>query len=142
MLMTTAAVHDGKLFMPGREDFEAAVARWPNCRAILRLEQSRAPRSLALLAYYWGVLVNHVSEEIGEHPRDAHELLKDLHLPSRLHGMRAGAICWRCARIINGSTTVIANDEMQRFCADTQIWAAKSLGIVIPDPNQSDVVAA
>jgi hypothetical protein len=142
MLLAPAFIRDGKLYLLHRDELNHTVSLWPDCRVTLALEQAKNPRSLALNAYWWAVCVHHVSEETGYRPQDVHDMLKELHLPRRLHAMRRGPICWRCARVIGGTTTTISNDEMQMLCADTQEWAANALHIHIPDPNQTDVVAA
>jgi hypothetical protein len=135
MLVASAFVRDGRLYVAKRQAFDAAVSAWPNCHAVLRLEQVLDARSVALNAFYWGVPIDIVSEETGMTPAEAHDEMKSLFLPHRVHAMRGGAICWRCARIIDGTTTRLSNQEEWRYIENIQHFGATVLGAFIPDPE-------
>lgn len=142
MLLVPAGVRDGRLFLPHRDSFEAAIARWPDSSAVLRLEQSKSLRSLALNAYYWGVCIHQISVETGFREDEAHDLMKSLHLSRRLEAMRGGPICWQCARLMSGTSTRMSNGEFLEYLLLVHEWAVRVLGIYIPDPNEMHLVAA
>jgi hypothetical protein len=134
LLTASAFVRDGQLYLSRRNHFDEAIARWSNCQALVRLEQVLDARSLALNAYYWHVVVGSVSGETGFTPAESHHELKALHLPKGLHAMRGGSVCWRCARVIDGSTRFLSGREEWQYIEDIHIWSAERLGLVIPDP--------
>lgn len=133
MLVAPVTVQRGRVIVVDRPGFDATVARWTDCDAVLRLEEARDVRRAALVAYYWGVVVDAVSEATGYTPTDAHRLLKTMHLSPRLHAMRGGAVCDVCARILGGSTRQMSGLEQWRYIERIHMWAAVQ-GVYIPDP--------
>jgi len=133
MLVSTAFVRDGLLFIPRRKAFDAAVKEWPNCQSVLRLEEHKDPRSVALNAYYWSVCIDLVSEETGFSPEEAHEEMKRLHLPKALVAQRGNGRI-KDLKVFEGTTTDLSNEEEWRYIENIQIWAATTLDCVIPDP--------
>lgn len=132
-LVATAYVRDGRLFIARRPAFDDAVKAWPNCGAVIRLEQAMNPRSVAMNAYHWGVGIHLISEETGMSPVEAHDEMKSLHLPRRFAAVRGiGRI--EGPRVFDGSTTNLNNAEQWEFISNYQQWAAEVLNMVIPDP--------
>jgi hypothetical protein len=142
MLSTRAHVQGGKLFLPRRSQFDQVIAGWPNCSVMLRLEQARPDMSAEVRGFYFAGCVSHVSAYTGHTEAETHDLLKAMHLPRRLHAMRGGAICWQCARLIDGSTRQLDSWEMSRYIAAVHEWAAVDLGLVLPEPTGGELVAA
>lgn len=141
MFNATAYLREGKLFIPQRPAFDAALARWPDTRLTLRLEEARDTRTNPLNAYWWAVLVTQVSEFTGLTEAETHAMLKAMFLPRRLHAMRGGFVCWQCAKVEDGSTRALSQDEQWRLCSDVHHWAADRHGIVIADPSKDQVAA-
>lgn len=141
LLSAAAFVRDGKLFVPHREHFDTAVNAWPNTRASLTLVQDRRLHSRQLEKFYWGVCIHRICEETGMDRLDAHELMKEAWLPHRLHVLTGGAICWRCARIIQGSTKPLDRDEYWAYVSDVQRWSVQELDLILPDPGVELVAA-
>lgn len=140
-LVATGYVRDGQLRLARQDAFDAAISRMRNCRLVLRVEEHHDPRSAALLAFYWGVVLRHVTEETGYTDREAHLLMKELHLPMTLAAVRGRGHIHNL-RVFDGSITDLDNAEQWSYIGEIQRWAAERLdGLVIPDPNQ-DMVAA
>lgn len=140
-LVATGYVRDGQLRLARQDAFNAAISRMHNCRLVLRVEEHHDPRSAALLAFYWGVVIRHVTEETGYTDREAHLLMKQLHLPMS-HAAVRGRGHIENLRVFDGSITDLDNSEQWFYISEIQRWAAERLdGLVIPDPNQ-DMVAA
>ena len=135
LIVMPATVLAGRLLLAHRGGFRDAIAGWPDCSAVVRVEECRDPRSVALNAFYWDQVVPPVVEATGYTTADAHELLKAGHLSRRLHALRGGPVCWRCADVIGGSTRPLSSGELWRYIQDIQIGAAERLGVVIPDPD-------
>lgn len=134
-IVASAFVREGVLYLSRRSLFEERVQQWPNCQAVVRLEQVLDPRSAALNAYYWAVPIWQISEHTGMTPREAHDEMKALHLPPGLHALRGGAVCGRCARVIDGSTRFLSGREEWLYIEAIQRWAAQTIDLVIPDPE-------
>lgn len=134
MHVASGAVRDGRLFIADRRSFDSMLGRWEDCAVVIRLEQVLDPRSVVLNAFYWGVVIDAVSESTGYEPPDAHAAMKALHLSPRLHAMRGGASCWQCGRVLEGSTRGLSGLELWRYIERIQRWAAFD-GVVIPDPE-------
>lgn len=132
-LVATAYVKEGRLFVPKRPAFDAAVGEWPNCGAVIRLEQQIEPRSVALNAYLWGVVYHLISEETGMSPDEVHEEMKQLHFPKRFAAVRGiGRI--ENGRVFGATITKLSNQEQWEVIEKIQQWAAEVLDLVIPDP--------
>ena len=134
VLVASAFTREGKLYLAKRQAFDVAVSHWRNCAAVLRLEESRDPRSAALNAYYWGKVIEDIVEETGYTDREAHEQMKQLHLPVRFAAERQNGRL-QGVRVFDGSTTDLSNDEEWEYIESIQRWAAETLDLVIPDPS-------
>lgn len=141
LLSTFVRLQDGQLFIPNRSRFDATIATFPSATYALSLHEARYSKSRQLEKYYWGVCVHQISEETGEDEQVTHDQMKELWLPRRLHSYFGGDICWQCARILKGSTRRLSVDEQLRYVGNVQRFAATSLGIYIPEPNEEMVAA-
>lgn len=141
-LVAPGYIRDGKLRLAHQDAFKAAIARMHNCRIVMRLEEHLDPLSAALRAYYWGVVIHHVSEETGLSDREAHVLMKELHTPMRFAAVRGiGRI--EGLRVLDSSITDLSNAEQWEYTENIHRWAAETLdGLVIPDPQKDVVIAA
>lgn len=132
-LVATAYVKDGVLFVPRRAAFDAEVKLWPSSGAVIRLEEALNPRSLALNAYMWGVVIHLISEETGMTPDETHDEMKKMHYPKRFSAVRGiGQI--RNRRVYGATTTKLSNEEDMEFIENIRRWAAEVLDLFIPDP--------
>jgi hypothetical protein len=99
------------------------------------VEKARSRRSLNQNAYYWGVVVKMISDELGYTPEEVHEVLKEKFNPKDLALMAYDNQTIEQVRI--GVST--ANLGKLDFCAyieRIQRWASEFLHLNIPDPNQ------
>lgn len=141
LLSASALVRGGKLFLPGRDHFDSALARVRDCRMALSLTEESPARSRQVEKYYWCVCIEQISQRTGYDASEVHALMKALHLPRRLHSHFFGDICWNCARVIRGSTTRLSNTEHRAYVEDVHRWSASDLGLVLPYPNEEMVAA-
>lgn len=83
-------------------------------------------RSTPQNRYYWGVVVEILSEHIGFSPEEMHEILKHKFLnPFEKMGYK-----------IYPNTTQLTTVEFKNYIEKIQRWAAQELQCVIPDPNE------
>ncbi len=90
----------------------------------------KPPRSLQQNAYYFGVVIQYISDETGESPEKTHEDLKEKFLP-RMWTVEDG-------REVEfpKSTTRLSTKEFKDYLESVIAWAASFLNLVIPDPNE------
>lgn len=85
--------------------------------------------------YYWGVVVQILSEDLGYTRQEIHEILKREHLKQVLtiKNKRTGEMGF----IENTrSTTELDTKEFEEFLSTVRIWASEKLGIWVPEPNE------
>lgn len=141
-LVAAGYIRDGKLRLVNQEAFKFSIAQIPNGRVVVRLEQHLDPLSAALRAYWWGVVIRHITAETGFQDREAHILMKQLHTPIRFAEVRGlGQVDQ--LRVFDSTITDLSNPEQWEIVENVQQWAAETLnGLVIPDPISPAVVAA
>lgn len=98
------------------------------------IRKRRSKRSDKQNRYYWGQILELLSERTGHTPDELHEYCKARFIPKRL------AICDGNGvviddRVVGGSTTKLNREEMADYCEDIRRWAAEDLSLVIPDPD-------
>ena len=76
--------------------------------------------------YYWGVVIELLSKELGYDKDEMHEILKYKFLQSNAMGMP-----------YIKSTTKLSTGEFEEYLSKIKRWAAEFLHIVIPDPNEA-----
>ena len=94
----------------------------------------KSSRSLLQNAYYWSVIVQMLSEELGYETDLMHSVLKQMFLPtivSQLAGCEKDII-------ISKSTTDLDTVEFEEFVLQIRIWAKDFLSMSIPTPNQTN----
>jgi hypothetical protein len=87
----------------------------------------KKPRSNNQNRYYWGVVIDLISSELGYFPQEAHEALK-----------------WQFLKVegevlptVKG-TSDLATDEFEKFLDAVRAWAALELSIYIPLPHETE----
>jgi hypothetical protein len=98
------------------------------------IRKRRSKRSDRANRWYWGCILEALSEKTGHTPDELHEYCKARFIPKRL------AICDGNGvviddRVVGGSTTKLNREEMADFCEEIRRWAAQDLELVIPDPD-------
>lgn len=134
LAVTTGEIVKGRLKVRAWDVFSRSFARRRDCQVLIRVERVQANRSLRQLRFYWGAIVQALSEHTGFTPDEMHEVLKGKFLPKMLaitngNGEIVGEF------VIGGSTGKLTIEEMATYINDIQIWAASELGVVIPDPE-------
>lgn len=83
--------------------------------------------------YYFGVVVDILSNHTGFTPEEMHEILKHKFLRD-----------WKKIKTVNGvfeyvytkSTTILSTAEFENYLAKIREWAAIELNCQIPEPNE------
>ena len=88
-------------------------------------------RSLQQNRYYWGVVVDLISQHTGYAKEETHEILKAKFLSREAF---IGKEPVRYAR----STTSLTTKQFKKYLNEIKEWAFIELGIVIPEPEDID----
>jgi hypothetical protein len=116
------------------KDMQQAVKRMRDGEVRISIERKTATRSHQQNRWYWGVIVELLSEHTGYTPDEIHEVLKAKFIPKRIafadgNGEVKGEF------VVGGTTVRLDKNEFSAYCRDIQQWAADELGVVIPDPE-------
>lgn len=133
-IVTTGFVKAGRLEMRNRKVVAEQLRRMKDCEVVITIEPRKAARSGPQNRWYWGVIVDLLSEHTGFSPEEMHDVLKAKFLPKKLavadgNGEVQGEF------VIGGSTTKLNKLEFGEYCERIRQWAAESLDVVIPDPD-------
>jgi hypothetical protein len=128
-------VRNRRLFIEDRRRFDEAVSRlddrWDYEIAVRRLYANRSQQQNR---YYWGVVVEMLSEYTGFTPDEMHEWLKMKFIPKKL------AVCDGNGEVdgefvVGGSTRKMTPTQFEDYMRTIREWAAEKLDVVIPDPD-------
>lgn len=131
----TARLTKGKLCVRAWSRLAEVLKHWRDGEYTITIERKHANRSQKQNAYWWGVCVRLVSEHTGYDPDDVHELAKHMFLPKHLavadgNGEVVGEY------VLGGSTSKLNTLEFGEFIERFRRWAAETLDVAIPDPDQ------
>ncbi len=88
----------------------------------------RGIRSLNQNNYYWGVVIEILSDHTGYLPEEMHEALKQKFLSyENFPGLRA-----------NLTTASLKTHQFEIYLSKIRRWASTDLGVFIPEPNEVD----
>jgi len=125
-------VKNGKPVMQNREKFYEDLKRFEGRPCYFTLSELKRSRSNNQNRYYWGVVIEIIGRELGYHPEEVHEVLKNQFLPVRT--LSIGDDEYK----ISGSTAKLSTKEFEDYLERVRTWAASNLSIVIPLPNEVD----
>ena len=135
-IVASGQIREGKLFIRSRREFDQRIAQMRDGLEVeVSITRRRATRSLAQNAYWWGVCLPLVCQHTGYTVDELHEIAKQMFLPKKL------AICDGNGEVqgefvMGGSTRALNKIEFGEFVEKWRQWAAESLDINIPDPNE------
>jgi hypothetical protein len=97
----------------------------------LTIQKYKKTRSNPQLRYYFAVPVKYLSEHLGYHVDEMHDLLKHMFNPKLID------VKGYCVEI-GGSTGDLKTDEMEDYLSRIRMWASSELNLYIPLPNEVD----
>ncbi len=95
----------------------------------LTITKYKKYRSNPQLSYYFAVPVKILSEHLGYHVDEMHDLLKHMFNPKMID------INGFCVEI-GGSTGELKTDQMEDYLSRIRMWASSDLNVFIPLPNE------
>jgi len=135
LIVASGQVKGGKLHIRNRRAFDDQIALVPERWELeITVARQRATRSQQQNSYYWGVVVQMLSDHTGYTPDEMHAYLKTKFIPKRLAvNASNGIICDEL--VIGGSTRTMSTIQFGEYMESIRQWAAETVDLYIPDPD-------
>lgn len=132
MFVVIAQVKGGKMQMTNeqRSYLDQCVKSLEGKTARITITRDVRSRTNKQNKYYWGVIVDRISNETDHTDEEVHEFLKTKFLGRRFIEIAGEEV------EITKSTKKIDTIEMTRYIEQIRAWAAQFLGMTIPSPQQ------
>jgi len=125
-----AKIENGQLLMKDREAFKSEISNKRNGNYFVELK--RETRSNPQNRYYWGVVIDVLSKELGYEPEEMHDILK--------YKFNKGDVRVKDESFSLGlSTTKLDTQGFAMYLDNIIRWASIDLGIYIPDANEYEL---
>lgn len=120
-------IKDGKLVLNNPKWFKGMLQMYSDADVVVTLERKKNSKSKEQQGYYWGIILQYISEYTGQSPEDLHDIFKAKYLRRKK--------LWRGADMVTiGSTSRLSANEMSEFMQNV-ILEGNELGIEIPPPD-------
>lgn len=123
-------VEKGRLIRDDPVKYLLQLNKLEGCRVDESLKRRRETRSDNQNRYYWGVIIEILSEHCGYTKDEMHDALKYKFLSDRCPDEK-GLVKIK-------STAKLKTDEFIQYTNQIVIWAAEEMNVFIPDPSQMD----
>jgi hypothetical protein len=120
-----ATIENGKFNFSEPSKFRDHVAKFSGQEIAVSVTKWRKPRSDNQNSYYWGCVIELLSEHSGYTPDEMHEALKQLFLTDKTLQIPKVK-----------STTDLNTLEFEEFLSKVRIWASVELQVNIPFPRE------
>lgn len=124
----------GGLLTSESDRFDKFAQKVEGKRIFITLETEKKGRSLNQNAYYFGVVVDLLSELTGFNQDEMHEILKHKFLRQTLWVPKKDGV--KEKSIIARSTADLTTKEFEDYLSQIRQWASIDLGCYIPNPNE------
>ncbi len=110
-------------------------ASLPKCKRC-GYSPSGKSRSSPQNKYYWGVVIQTLSEETGYEVNEMHEIIKHKFLTE--HRIVKGNKGQVLQMQLSGSTASLDTKQFEDLMSRIRIWASKELSIYLQEPNEEN----
>ena len=121
-------VTKGKLHLDMQPSYDRWLITLEGKRVTIEVKRFRKNRTNQQNRYYWGVMIEILSKELGYEPEEIHMMLREKFL--RIHDDRHPDF------VIAKSTARLKTHEFNDYIGAVQRWAAQELETYIPDPQE------
>lgn len=125
-------IKGGKLKLLYPEKFKEELYKNDGKEMYLTLTGEK--RSIKQNNYYWGVVIQILSDYFGYFPEETHHILKCQFLG--FHTIKVKDIEYK---IPATSTTDLGTKDMETYLDNIRMWAASEYNIQIPLPNEAEL---
>jgi hypothetical protein len=127
----TGQISKGKLVLDNPSKYLVLLSSLEGKRIELVLRKKKSQRSLRVNAYYWGVIVEILSNHLGYDKDETHFNLK-----AKFAGIKDEE---QPGFLRIQSTASMDAARFTRYCEDIKRWAAEFLGVYVPDANECEL---
>lgn len=131
----SAKVEKGKLLIYGKKLFNDYLSTLDGKDVRVVVGKIQKSRSNKENAYYWGVVLKLIGEEIGLSTDETHEALKILFLKKHVDVQVKNKV--EPVEYVR-STASLSTIEFEEYLENIRMWAASFLNCQIPLPNEVD----
>lgn len=121
-----ANVKDGKMTLERPDRFKEYLKAISGTVMVV-LKRPKKPRSLNENNYYWGVVIQMISDHTGMTPEETHEAMKWMFLRKQIGKL-----------FTVKSTAILDTIAFENFVEQVRVFAQTDLNIKIPLPNEVD----
>lgn len=140
LVVGSAEIRGGRLFIRNRKAFDAQVALLREGWELeVTVKRQRSTRSQQANRFYWGVVIQALSEHTGYTPDEMHEFCKMKFIPKRLAVCDGNGVI-QDEFVLAGSTRKMNTVDFYEYVDAIRMWAAETLDVVIPDPDEEATV--
>lgn len=132
----SAKVEKGKLLIYGKKLFNDYLSTLDGKDVRIVVGKLEKQRSNKENAYYWGVAIKLISEEIGLSAEETHEALKILFLKKHIDFQILNKI--EPIEYVR-STASLSTKEFEEYLENIRMWAASFLNCQVPMPNEVEL---
>lgn len=98
----------------------------------IEVSKKKTLRSINQNAYYWGIVIQQISDEWGYFPNEVHQILK-------IEFLKIDDVVYKGKTFpIVKSTTKLKTDEFEEYLEKCRMWASINLEICILLPNECE----
>ncbi len=121
---------NGKFQNAALQVIKEYLPRLEGKEVVINIERKKNKRTTSQNAYYWGTVVDILSQHTGYEKEEIHEILK-----YRFLGFKKKTIGKEKVPVINSSTKLSTIDFIT-YIDNIQRWAAMELDVYIPSPEE------
>jgi hypothetical protein len=126
-------IRSGLLEIRDPARFHRGLRSFRDGEVFVRVQRAYATRTARQNRYYWGVVIDLISEHTGHTPNETHEILKQMFLPKKTAVQdRNGVIV--AEFVLGGTTTRLTTREFEIYLREIKQFALEQLEVLIPDP--------
>ncbi len=122
-------VRDGKLKLDAPQSYLVELSRFEGQRIELTIRKERHVRSLSQNKYYWGVIIEILSNNFGYDKEEMHEALKFKFLKKHED----------TDLVTVGSTAKLSTAEFTEYIDGIIRWASTEYRVVIPSADEVEI---
>ncbi len=127
-----ASVRQGKLLWADPRRLAEVLRRFNGKDVHVVIKEHRHPRSINQNNYYWGVVLEIISEHTGHTADEVHEIFKNKYLSEEKEFAGDKVL-------VAKSTTALNTVEFNEYLEKVKQFAATELSCFVPEPNEVSI---
>lgn len=129
-------IRNGRIHFHNRRWFDEAIRRFRDGAEVeIEVSRRRATRSINQNAYYFGVVLQLISDYTGYTVDELHDAMKAKFIPKKLAFCDGNGVV-QDELVLGGSTRKMTTIEFHDYIEQIRRFAAESLDVNIPDPDE------